>query len=85
MRVIITNKEAVNELLMLKRTVKANSDADKALDKAIERLRLSNDKPSMVAMLKELEKELKEVKCNYLATIHVDIAEEYWVFKFECV
>ena len=40
----ISNKEAVEELLMLKRTVKANSDADKALDKAIEQLRLSNGK-----------------------------------------
>ena len=46
-----------------------------AIPKADYENRLKADK---IAMLKELEKELKEVKCNYLATIHVDIAEEYF-------
>lgn len=36
----MSNKEAIEELLMLKRQVKMNSDSDKALDYAIGILRL---------------------------------------------
>ena len=50
----ISNSDAIWELQMLKRTVQANCDADKALDKAIEVLGDNSVLEDIKAIIKHL-------------------------------